>query len=197
MWGPLPLEAKSWRPSHALTPSCILPWPAAQLSSLCIVLVVIVLACRSTAPFRTFLLSWAIVAFSDLLKCGSSGCSLPWISGPFLSSYSGESEWMEVTEDGFNVLSFRTPTARRWRSGRRTTPSSRMSTTCATPRWPSGWRMLKRSVFCSKHTQLNSTIIHISYLKTLTQLSNLLIILCIWTELLLLLSLTFAHQISM
>ena len=39
---------------------------------------------------------------------------------------------------------FRTPTARRWRSGRRTTPSSRMSTTCATPRWPSGWRMSRR-----------------------------------------------------
>merc|ERR1712212_366049 len=31
-----------------------------------------------------------------------------------------------------------------WRSGRRTTRSSRMSTTCATPRWRCGWRMSRR-----------------------------------------------------
>ena len=31
-----------------------------------------------------------------------------------------------------------------WRSGRRTTPSSRMCTTCATTRWQSGSRMWKR-----------------------------------------------------
>lgn len=32
----------------------------------------------------------------------------------------------------------------RWRSGRKTTISSRMYTTCATRRWLSGWRTLRR-----------------------------------------------------
>ena len=71
MWGPLPLEAKSWRPSHALTPSCILPWPAAQLSSLCIVLVVIVLACRST-----FELSSSPEPLSPPVTCWSAGAQV-------------------------------------------------------------------------------------------------------------------------
>ena len=31
-----------------------------------------------------------------------------------------------------------------WRSGRRTTPSSRMSTLCVRPRWSNGWRMLRK-----------------------------------------------------
>ena len=90
------------------------PWPRRAFSSdrqprqlssclLCIVLVLglkIVLGCRSSAPCRTFLLSRAIVASSDLLKCGSSGCSLsscrsgPTTSSPPLfPSFSGGTKW--------------------------------------------------------------------------------------------------------
>ena len=103
-----------------------------------------------TAPCPTFLQHRPIVGCSDLRLCGSSGCSLPsWTrSGPDTSLTSfflfGESTWKKWLRVVLIFLSFRTPTARRWRSGRRTTPSSRMSTTCATPRWPSGWRMLRR-----------------------------------------------------
>ena len=110
-------------------------------------------AWAGSAPCRTFLLPRAIVDSSDLLRCGSSGCSLclPWTPGllSFFHHMHTGIMWGKVRKwewDSFDYPCpcFRTPTARRWRSGRRTTPSSRMSTTCATPRWPSGWRMSRR-----------------------------------------------------
>ena len=48
-----------------------------------------------------------------------------------------------------NLLYFRqlTRISSRWRSGRKTTISLRMYTTCATRRWLSGWRTLRRLDF--------------------------------------------------
>ena len=110
-------------------------------------------AWTGSAPCRPFLLPRAIVVSSDLLKCGSSGCCLCPSRTPGLLSFFHHMHtrimWGKVRKwvwdnSDYPCPCFRTPTARRWRSGRRTTPSSRMSTTCATPRWPSGWRMSRR-----------------------------------------------------
>ena len=162
--GPLlPLVEKSWRPQDVLTPSCIL-WPAAlgfpshcpcgrkDCSVLLFYCSTVLLCCYCSVLLRVQLSS-NTDPLSVAVTCGCAGAQVvPSLLGQdqvqthLLHHISNlvkqrEKKWLRVV---LIFLSFRTPTARRWRSGRRTTPSSRMSTTCATPRWPSGWRMLRR-----------------------------------------------------